>query len=83
MRAFWKHIAAAGLLSACLALTGCSFKPAASPEDLYALPQLLPEYTDLNQSISELVSGGLEYAAPVSGANTQSVQMVDLNGDGR
>ena len=83
MRAFWKHIAAAGLLSACLALTGCSFKPAASPEDLYALPQLPPKYTDLNQSISELVSGGLEYAAPVSGANTQSVQLVDLDGDGR
>lgn len=75
---------AAGLLAAvCLLLSGCSFKMAASPEDLYSLPQLPPEYTALNECINSLLAEGAEYAAPVSGSNTQSVQMVDLNGDGQ
>lgn len=79
----WKKWFLSGiLLAGCLLLSGCSFKLAASPDDLYSLPQLPAEYTELNNRISALLSGGAEYAAPVSGSNTQSVQIVDLDGDG-
>lgn len=78
-----KPLAAGTLAALCLLASGCgSFKFAASPEELYQLPQLPAEYTALNSSISALLSAGEEYAAPVSGTNTQSVQMVDLDGDG-
>jgi len=78
-----KSLAAGTLAALCLLASGCgSFKFAASPEELYQLPQLPAEYTALNSSISALLSAGEEYAAPVSGSNTQSVQMVDLDGDG-
>ena len=46
------------------------------------LPQLSTQYTELSRQIDELVKSGYEYAAPSSGRNIQSVQMVDLNGDG-
>ena len=76
---------AAGLLAAvCLACAGCTpprFEVAA-PEDLYSLPRLPVEYAELNSCIKALLDQGAEYAAPVSGASTQSVQQVDLNGDG-
>jgi hypothetical protein len=84
MGRIWKTQRIAGaVLAVCLLLSGCSFKIGASPEDLYSLPQLPVEYTELNGCISALLSGGAEYAAPLSGSNTQSVQMVDLDGDGR
>ena len=77
----WKRVlclAAALALSA--VLSGCMFN--ASPEDLYELPQLPEEYTALREMIDEILAGGAEYAAPASGTNVQSVQLVDLNGDG-
>lgn len=46
-------------------------------------PQLPPKYDALNQCLSEIISGGAEYAAPTSGTNIQAVQMVDLDGDGQ
>lgn len=46
------------------------------------LPKLSTQYTELSRQIDELVKSGYEYAAPSSGRNIQSVQMVDLNGDG-
>lgn len=66
-------------------LSGCSGFPklSASPQDLYSLPALPSNYTELNSRINEILSGGAEYAAPTAGTNIQSVQMVDLNGDGR
>lgn len=69
------------LLAAMLALvlTGCGLK---SPDQLYTLPRPSTEYESLQDSLDALIQGGYEYAAPVSGANTQSVQLEDLDGDG-
>ena len=67
-------------LSLLLVLSGCMFN--ASPEDMYELPQLPDEYNALRQEIDEILAGGAEYAAPTSGTNVQSVQLVDLDGDG-
>ncbi|MBQ7485774.1 MAG: VCBS repeat-containing protein [Oscillospiraceae bacterium] len=61
-------------------LSGCTFNSTA--ESLFTLPQLPIEYTDLSRQISELIADGYEYASPASGRNIQSVQMVDLDGDG-
>lgn len=69
---------------AVMMLSGCSgFKLSFSPQDLYCLPALPAKYTELNNRINEILNSGAEYAAPTSGANIQSVQLVDLNGDGR
>lgn len=66
--------------AAALTLAGCAFN---LPDDtLYRLPKLPAEYESLEALIDELLAGGAEYAAPTSGSNLQSVQMVDLNGDG-
>lgn len=51
-------------------------------ETLYRLPKLPREYGSLETRIDELIKAGAEYAAPSSGSNLQSVQMVDLDGDG-
>ena len=63
-----------------LLLSGCMLS--ASVEDLYALPQLPGEYRDLSQQIDEILASGAEYTSPSSGTNLQSVQLVDLDGDG-
>lgn len=77
------RVASLGLMAGVLALltTGCGF--AFSPEELYSLPALPAEYTELNNSISQMIDSGAEYAAPVSGTNIQPVQMKDLDGDGQ
>ena len=83
-----KAVQRAGLaLAAMLAimlLSGCSGLPrfSASPQDLYSLPALPANYTELNSRINEILGSGAEYAAPTAGTNIQSVQMVDLDGDG-
>ena len=68
----------AGLLA--LLLGGCSF--AGMDEGLYRLPKLPAEYESLEEQLTQLLSDGAEYASPTSGSNLQSVQMVDLDGDG-
>lgn len=72
----------AALLSAlCLCLlTGCAFSTSA--EKLYRLPKLPAEYESLESRIEEMLASGAEYAAPTAGSNLQSVQMLDLDGDG-
>ena len=47
-------------LCLCMLLTasGCGFT--LSPEDLYSLPQLPAEYTELNNSINALVQGEVD-----------------------
>lgn len=76
-----KQLTAAALLAAMAAmLSGCLFNT--SVEELYSLPQLPPEYTELRERIEALAAQGCEYAAPQSGSNIQPVQMVDLDGDG-
>ena len=79
-----KAIKRAALAVICLALmlcTGCSFYP--SEGSLYRLPKLPAEYESLETLIDSLLADGAEYAAPTSGSNLQSVQMVDLDGDGQ
>jgi len=62
-----------------LCLSGCYLK---TGEELYSLPQPPEDYLDLQNALSAILDEGAEYAAPVSGANRQSVQLVDLNADG-
>ena len=64
-----------------MTVTGCAIKT--SPEELYSLPKLPAQYTELENSINEILEGGAEYSAPTSGSNIQPVQMVDLDGDGK
>ena len=72
------------MLLGLLMLSGCSMpKLTLDPEDLYSLPTLPAKYTELNTQINAILENGAEYAAPVSGANIQPVQLVDLDGDGR
>jgi hypothetical protein len=61
-----------------LLLSGCFFK---STEELYAVPQASEEYINLKAAI-DAVKGTADYAAPTSGKNTQTVQLVDLDDDG-
>ncbi len=68
------------LSCAALLLSGCAPDP--SDDTLYRLPKLPTEYESLETLIDALLAGGAEYAAPTSGSNLQSVQMVDLDGDG-
>ena len=52
-------------------------------DELYVVPQLPTEYTELRTQIDAILSDGAEYATPTSGTNIQSVQLTDLNGDGQ
>ncbi len=63
-----------------LTLSGCFFKTA---DELYALPELPEAYKQLQIKLDE-VMGELdaEYAAPLTGSNTATVQLQDLDGDG-
>ena len=63
-----------------LLLSGCVFS--STVDELYQLPQLPAEYTELQNLLDAIQDQGAEYAAPTSGANIQPVQLVDLDGDG-
>ena len=77
----WKKMWLTGVALALAWLLGGCTAPS-SAESLFTLPRLPIEYTDLSRQINELVEQGYEYASPGSGRNIQSVQMVDLDGDG-
>lgn len=81
-----RGLALCGMLVLCALLaSGCSgsVKLTFNPQELYGLPKLPAKYTELNDQINEIIKGGAEYAAPIAGANIQSVQLRDLDGDGR
>lgn len=61
-----------------LCFSGCGSQTAA---DMYSLPKRSPEYNNLQTEMDRAMMN-LEYAAPVSGENRQSVQLADLDGDG-
>ncbi len=83
MRRIKRYIVLAGLLTLlAAALTGCGFSDA-SVEELFQLPRMAEEYTGLTKELDALISQGYEYASPTGGRNIQSVQMTDLDGDGR
>ena len=60
-------------------LCGCSFRAVA---DMYSIPKRSTEFQQLQLAIDEAMTG-LEYCAPLSGENRQSVQLADLDGDAR
>jgi len=62
-----------------LLLSGCSMQ---SVDEMYRLPKRSDEFTNLQSVINETMSG-LEYSAPISGENRQTVQTADLDGDGK
>lgn len=65
-------------LAAALILTGCAMR---TVEQMYRLPKRSEDYNDLQSAIDSAMSD-LEYCAPLSGENQQTVQMADLDGDG-
>ena len=70
------------LLSLCLLaalLTGCGYR---TVEQMYCIPRRTEEYTLLQKTIEEAMSG-LEFASPTYGDNQQVVQSADLDGDGK
>lgn len=70
----------AAVMLSCV-LSGCMAD--STIEDLFTLPQPPIEYAGLAGKINQLITEGYEYASPTGGQNIQSVQMVDLNMDGR
>lgn len=67
------------LILASLLLTGCSMR---TVDELYSPPRRSEEYRHL-QSAIDGVMGSLDYCAPLSGENQQTVQIADLDGDGQ
>ena len=67
------------LLGLLLTLCGCALS---APADLYSLPEPSEEYLQLQELIDQEIAAGNEYAAPTEGNYKQSVQLVDVDGDG-
>lgn len=61
-----------------VALCGCQIR---TVDEMYVPPKRSEDFNSLQQVISQAMNG-LEYSAPVSGDNRQTVQTADLNGDG-
>lgn len=66
------------IVTAALLLTGCTMP---TIDQMYCIPRRSEEYNNL-QSAMDAAMADLEYSAPVSGDNQQTVQMADLDGDG-
>ncbi len=66
-------------LALALLLTGCSMP---TLDELYCLPNRANTDSNLQEVIDEAMKG-LQYSAPISGANQQTVQAADLDGDGK
>ncbi len=74
----WKLVI--GTAALCALLSGCFFR---GVDDLYAVPEPPEDYQALQLRLSEAAALGGEYTAPLSGDMIQSVQLQDLDGDGR
>ena len=75
---FCRRILAAALCAALLLTTsGCAM----TVDQMYIPPRRSESYKNLQALMDEYMDG-LEYCAPITGENQQSVQMADLNGDG-
>lgn len=66
------------ILLAMLLLSGCML----TVDQMYCLPKRSETYNDLQSAIDGAMSG-LAYCAPLSGENQQTVQLADLDGDGK
>ncbi len=67
------------LLAALLLMGGCHLR---TVDEMYSLPKRSREYQQLQIAIDKAMQG-LEYCAPASGENRQTVQTADLDGDGQ
>lgn len=75
---FCKRILAAALCAALLlTMSGCIM----TVDQMYIPPRRSESYKNLQTLMDEYMDG-LEYCAPMTGENQQSVQMADLTGDG-
>jgi hypothetical protein len=52
-------------------------------DELYSLPQPQDEFLQLRELIDEEIAAGSEYLAPTVGSRRQSIQLTDIDGDGR
>ena len=68
---FWLLVAALTLLSGCMSTL----------DQMYCLPKRSEDAQNLQASIDAAMTG-LDYCAPISGENQQTVQTADLDGDG-
>ncbi|MBE7001793.1 MAG: hypothetical protein E7421_03720 [Ruminococcaceae bacterium] len=66
------------LLAVALFASGCSMR---TVDEMYVLPKRSEDYSNL-QSAMDQAMVNLEFSAPLSGDNQQSVQMADVDGDG-
>ncbi|MCL2366252.1 MAG: VCBS repeat-containing protein [Oscillospiraceae bacterium] len=67
-------------LVASLFLSGCLLR--ISADDLYRLPELSEDYLRIQGHINTILNAGAEFSPPISGPNRQSVQLMDISGDG-
>lgn len=65
-------------IAAALIFGGCTLR---TVEEMYSIPKRSEEYSSLQKAI-DAAMGSLNYSAPLSGENQQTVQMADLTGDG-
>lgn len=80
MRNYRKYIVSILLALLLTTLSGC-FRITA--DELYSLPQVSKEYLKLQAQINTVLASGAEYSPPTSGPNRQSVQLKDIDGDGK
>ena len=66
------------MLAIAMMLTGCSIQ---TVNQMYRLPKRSEDYSNL-QSVMDTAMVGLDFFAPITGDNQQSVQMADVDGDG-
>ena len=74
-----KRLKIVSLLLIIALLAGCS---GLNAQELYCLPEAPEDYYDLQEALSGVISAGLSYYAPTSGAHRETVQLVDLDSDG-
>ena len=74
-----KRIGILALVLLLLLLSGCATK---TIDEMYALPRRSERNSNLRSAIESAMEGRV-YAAPISGANQESVQTADLDGDGK
>lgn len=77
-RIFFRSLIFIGLLCMLFMLSSCS----SSIDELYQLPQLSEQNSQLQGLIDDILGHGASYSPPSSGSHRQSVQLEDLDGDG-
>ncbi|NCC66920.1 MAG: VCBS repeat-containing protein [Clostridia bacterium] len=70
----------AAMTAALTLLSGCA--GIGSIDELYSLPQPQEEFLQLQELINEEIEAGCEYSAPTAGSQRQSIQLVDIDGNG-